>query len=186
MKAGADDYLSKPLDREQLQVRLIAASRVTSLHRQLNEQKAELEKLNEELFASARRDTLTGLGNRLRMREDLETLSAWLERYGHGCCLMLCDIDFFKSYNDTYGHLAGDEVLKRVARVVSENLRKGDAAYRYGGEEVLIALPEQSLQAASIVAERLRCGVEELAISHSIKKAPPPHVVTISLGLAAL
>jgi PleD family two-component response regulator len=124
MKAGVDDYLAKPLDREQLQVRLIAASRVTSLHRQLNKQKAELEKLNEELSASARRDPLTGLGNRLRIREDLETLSAWLERYGHGCCLMLCDIDFFKSYNDTYGHLAGDEVLKRVARVVSENLKE--------------------------------------------------------------
>ena len=74
---------------------------------------------------------------------------------------MLCDIDFLKSYNDTYGHLAGDEVLKRVARVVSENLRKGDAAYRYGGEELLIVLPEQSLQAASIVAEWLRRGVRD-------------------------
>jgi two-component system, cell cycle response regulator len=186
MKAGADDYLSKPLDREQLQVRLIAASRVTSLYRQLNEQKAELEKLNAELFASARRDPLTGLGNRLRMRKDLETLSARLERYGYGCSVMLCDIDFFKTYNDTYGHLAGDEVLKRVAKVIAENLRRGDAAYRYGGEEVLIVLPEQSLQAASIVAERLRRSVEGLAIPHETKKAPPPQVVTISLGLAAL
>jgi len=184
MRAGADDYLPKPLDREQLQVRLMAASRVNSLHRQLNEQKAELEKLNAELFKAARQDPLTGLGNRLRMREDLETLSARLERYGGSCCVVLCDIDFFKSYNDTYGHLAGDEVLKRVAKVVSENLRRGDAAYRYGGEELLIVLPEQSLQSASIVAERLRHSVEELAILHETKG--PPHMVTISLGLAAV
>ena len=185
MKAGADDYLPKPLDREQLQVRLIAASRVNSLHRKLNEQKAELEKLNEELFKTARRDPLTGLGNRLRMREDLETLSAQLERYGHGCCALLCDIDFFKSYNDIYGHLAGDEVLQRVVKVISENLRKGDAAYRYGGEELLIVLPEQSLHLGSLVAERLRRSVEELAIAHETKMRPP-QVVTISLGLAAL
>ena len=184
MRAGADDYLPKPLDREQLQVRLIAASRVTSLHRQLNEQKAELEKLNGELFKTARRDPLTGLGNRLRMWEDLEMLSAHVERYGHGCCVVLCDIDFFKSYNDTYGHLAGDEVLKKVAKVVCENLRRGDAAYRFGGEELLIVLPEQSLHSASVVAERLRRSVEEVAISHNTKT--PPQVVTISLGLAAL
>jgi diguanylate cyclase (GGDEF)-like protein len=97
---------------------------------------------------------------------------------------VLCDIDFFKSYNEAYSHLAGDEVLKRVAQVVSENLRKGDAAYRYGGEELLIVLPEQSLRSASVVAERLRRSEEELAISHESKTSP--HVVTISLGLAVL
>ncbi len=111
MQAGADDYLAKPLDREQLQVRLIAAARVNSLHRQLNEQKVELEKLNRELFATARQDSLTRLGNRLRLREDLKTLGAQVERYDHNYCAMLCDIDFFKPYNDTYGHLAGVEVL---------------------------------------------------------------------------
>ncbi len=184
MRAGADDYLAKPLDREQLQVRLIAASRVTSLHRQLSEQKAKLEKLNGELFKTARRDPLTGLGNRLRMREDIEALSAQLERYGHGCCVMLCDVDFFKSYNDTYGHLAGDEVLKKVAQVILKNLRRGDVAYRYGGEELLIVLPEQSLQSGSLVAERLRRSVEDLAITHETRT--PPGVVTISVGLSAL
>jgi two-component system, cell cycle response regulator len=184
MQAGADDYLAKPLDREQLQVRLIAASRMNSLHRQLNEQNAELEKLNRELFAASRRDPLTRLGNRLRLREDLETLSAQVERYGHGYCVMLCDIDFFKKYNDTYGHLAGDEVLEKVAGVISENLRRGDMAYRYGGEEFLIILPEQTLEFASSTAERLRHRVEELAIPHEPKR--PPGIVTISVGLAAL
>jgi diguanylate cyclase (GGDEF)-like protein len=184
MQAGADDYLAKPLDREQLHVRLIAASRVNSLHRRLNEQKAELEKLNRELSATARRDPLTRLGNRLRLREDLEAMSARAERYGHGYCVMLCDIDFFKSYNDAYGHLAGDEVLEKTAGVISENLRTGDTAYRYGGEEFLIILPEQTLEFGSIAAERLRRSVEELALPHEAKT--PPKIITISLGLAVL
>ena len=184
MQAGADDYLAKPLDREQLQVRLIAASRVNSLHRQLNEQKMKLENLNRELFATSRRDPLTRLGNRLRLREDLATLSARAERYGHSYCAILCDIDYFKAYNDHYGHLAGDGVLEKVAEVISGNLRTGDSAYRYGGEEFLIILPEQSLESASIAAERLRRGIEDLAIAHEAKT--PPGVVTISLGLAML
>jgi two-component system cell cycle response regulator len=185
MKAGADDYLAKPLDREQLEVRLIAASRVNSLHRQLNEQKAELEKLNQELFALARRDPLTRLGNRLRLHEDLEALNAQAGRYGRArAAMLLCDIDFFKPYNDAYGHLAGDEVLKKVARVISQSLRKGDSAYRYRGEEFLIVLPEQSPESATTAAERLRRRVEELALPHEAKR--PPGVVTVSVGLAAL
>ena len=183
MQAGADDYLAKPLDREELQVRLIAASRVNSLHRQLNEQKAELEKLNRELFAMSRRDPLTRLGNRLRLREDLETLGAQAHRYDHSYCAMLCDVDFFKAYNDTYGHLAGDEVLKRVAGVISENLRGGDMAYRYGGEEFLIVLPEQSLESGVSIADRLRRAVEDLRLPH---EENPAGVVTVSLGVAAL
>ncbi len=184
MRAGADDYLAKPLDREQLQVRLIAASRVNSLHRRLSEQKVKLEHLNLKLFEIARLDPLTGLGNRLRLREDIETLGAQAERYGHAYCAMLCDIDFFKPYNDFYGHLAGDEVLEKVANVISNNLRAGDTAYRYGGEEYHLIQPEQSLESATVAAERLRLGVEDLRIPHQAKT--PPGIVTISAGLAAL
>ncbi len=184
MQAGADDYLAKPLDREQLQVRLIAASRVTSLHQQLTKQKAELKRLNLELFTVARRDPLSSLGNRLLLREDLATVSAQAERYGHRYCAMLYDIDSFKAYNDHYGHLAGDEVLERVAGVVSGNLRSGDTAYRYGGEEFLTLLPEQTLKQAKVVAERLRRSVEDLAIPHQLAK--PAGIVTISVGLSAL
>lgn len=184
MQAGADDYLAKPLDREQLQVRLIAASRVTSLHRQLNAKNVELGRLNDELFAMSRRDPLTLLGNRLRLREDLETLSAQAERYGHSYCAILCDVDHFKLYNDHYGHLAGDDVLKAVAEVVARTIRQGDTVYRYGGEEFLAILPEQSLESATQAAERLRREVEELGIPHGAR--PEPNVVTISLGLAIL
>ena len=184
MQAGADDYLAKPLDREQLQVRLIAADRVNSLYRQLSEQKADLERLNRELFAVARQDTVTGLNNRLRLREDLEAFAALAERYGHGYCAMLCDIDFFKSYNDAHGHLEGDAVLKKVSGAISANIRVADTAYRYGGEEFLVILPEQTLESASIAAERLRRSIEELALPHEANKSAG--VVTISIGLAVL
>ena len=183
LEAGADDYLSKPLDRDELQVRLISASRVTALHWRLAYQNEELEMLNRKLFDQSREDALTHLGNRLRLREDLETLSAQVERYGHTYCTMLCDVDFFKAYNDTYGHLAGDEVLKRVADVISENLRGGDLAYRYGGEEFLIILPQQSAESAVSTADRLRGAAEDLRIPH---EKNPPGVVTISVGVAAL
>jgi two-component system cell cycle response regulator len=163
-------------------VRLISASRVTELHRRLAYQNSELERLNRMLSEQSREDPLTHLGNRLRLREDLETLSAKVERYGY--CVMLCDVDFFKSYNDSYGHLAGDEVLEKVAGVISENLRPGDMAYRYGGEEFLIVLPAQDLRSATVVAERLRRRVEDLAILHEVRT--PPGAVTISVGLAAL
>lgn len=183
MQAGADDYLSKPLDREQLGVRLLAAERVTSLHRQLMRQNKELERLNFELFKQARRDPLTKLGNRLRLREDLETMRARVERYGHSYCALLCDVDYFKRYNDTYGHLSGDEVLQKVADVVLGTFRSGDTAYRYGGEEFLVVLSEQSLEASAVAAERLRSVVEGLGIPH---EASPRGVVTVSCGLAEI
>lgn len=184
MAAGADDYLSKPLDRDELRARLVAAGRVTSLHRQLEAQRKEMKDLNQELHDQARQDALTGLGNRLRLHEDLEALEARVRRYGHTYCAILCDVDNFKLYNDHYGHLAGDEVLKRTGAVISGIFRTGDSVYRYGGEEFLVILPEQNLEDAAIVAERLRRGIEDLAISHEPRG--PNAVVTVSAGLAQL
>ena len=184
MQAGADDYLKKPLDRDELTVRLLTAARVTSLHQQLTKQKKELEQLNLELFKQARRDPLTRLGNRLRLREDLKALRARVERYGHSYCAVLCDVDSFKLYNDRYGHIAGDEVLQKVSEAILQNFRAGDTSYRYGGEEFLIILPEQTLEIARVAADRLRQAVERLAIPHEAQK--PGGVVTVSCGLAAL
>lgn len=184
LEAGADDYLSKPLDRKELQVRLISASRVTSLHRRLADQNKELEQLNRRLFEQSREDPLTGLANRLRLREDLETLSARTERYGNGYCVILCDIDRFKLYNDTHGHQAGDDMLKAVAQVLRNTVRRGDTVYRYGGEELLAILPEQPPDTAALAAERIRRGVEEIRIS--TREEAQPEGVTISLGIASL
>jgi two-component system, cell cycle response regulator len=183
LEAGADDYISKPLDRDELRMRLISASRVTELHQRLAFQNAELEKLNRMLFDQSRKDALTSLGNRLRLREDLEVLQGRAERYGHSYAVVLCDVDFFKDYNDRYGHLAGDDVLRKVARIISTHGRSGDTAYRYGGEEFLIVLPEQDVEAASAIADRLRRSVEDMRIPHEAGGASG--VVTISAGVAA-
>lgn len=182
LEAGADDYLSKPLDRDELGMRLTSALRVTDLHRRLAFQNEELEKLNQMLFEQSRQDPLTSLGNRLRLREDLQVLQSRTERYGHNYAIVLCDVDFFKAYNDRYGHLAGDDVLRRVAATISSGLRTGDAAYRYGGEEFLVVLPEQDAEAATAITDRLRQAVANLGIPHADGTAEG--VLTISAGVA--
>jgi diguanylate cyclase (GGDEF)-like protein len=183
LKAGADDYLAKPLDQEELQVRLIAAERVTGLHRRLAEQKADLERLNEKLFDQGRTDALTRLPNRLRMQEDLAKVQDQCMRYGHRYVAALVDIDCYKKFNDRYGHLEGDRVLVAVADALRSCSRTSDAVYRYGGEEFLVLLPEQDLDQARQAMERRRLAVRELAIPH---EGNAPGVVTISAGLAML
>jgi two-component system cell cycle response regulator len=183
MDAGADDYLLKPLASHDLEASLIAADRVTSLHRKLAEQKTELEWLNEQLTALTRRDPLTGLVNRRALEEDLDQLEARVRRYGHRYCMALIDIDQFKSYNDTYGHQAGDEVLRVVAAQLKAHTREGDEVYRYGGEEFLCVFPEQSLATGILAVQRMRIGLEQLAIPHA---GSPGAVLTFSAGLAML
>jgi two-component system chemotaxis response regulator CheY len=183
MRAGADDYLVKPLDTDDLESRLIAAARVTSLHRQLAQQQFELQVLNQELTAISLRDPLTGLGNRMAIDEDLDQLEARVVRYGHRYCLALLDVDYFKSYNDTYGHQAGDQALQAVAAQLKGEAREGDAVYRYGGEEFLCIFPEQFLATAAVAAERMRRGLEQSAILHA---ESPLGALTLSAGLAML
>ena len=165
MEAGADDLVFKPLRREELERMLVAAARVTALHRRLH--------------TDSRQDALTGLGNRHRLGEDLAAMQARGERYGHRWCVALVDIDHFKGYNDGAGHLEGDAVLRRMGALLSETVRGGDTVYRYGGEEFLVLLPEQTLETAALAAERLREAVEDLAAPH-----PAGGVVTISVGVA--
>lgn len=185
IEAGADDYLVKPLDADELRIRLLVASRITALHRQMAEQARQLELLNGQLFEQGRTDSLTQLGNRLRLREDLDVIGARaLSDEGQNYCAIICDVDQFKMYNDSYGHPAGDEVLRTIADTIRACCRDGDAAYRYGGEEFLIILPEQTLETAALVAERLRGAVAARAIEH--KANTPRHVVTISAGASLL
>jgi two-component system, cell cycle response regulator len=184
MQAGADDYLTKPFQLDQLATRLIAADRITVLHRQLASQQTELERLNQMLFEDSRHDRLTGLGNRRRLDEDLERLADLSRRYDHALAVVLFDVDRFKQYNDSAGHAAGDEVLRCVAAMLAEQCRGGDSAYRYGGEELLIAFPEQDLHTATIAAERMRTAIEGLAIPHP--GVEPESVVTVSGGVACL
>jgi two-component system cell cycle response regulator len=184
MEAGADDYLKKPFDRDDLTAKLISAARVTKLHRSLHAQQVELEQLNVRLFADSRHDPLTRLGNRIALNEELARQSARATRYGHTYAVALFDLDRFKLYNDSRGHLAGDEALRAVAETLAEQCRETDSAYRYGGEELLVVLPEQSLQSAAVAAERMRASVEALAIPHPALGGAA--VVTVSAGVATL
>ena len=184
MQAGADDYLSKPVDLDDLRVRLIVASRVTSLHRKLLEQNAALARLGRQSHEAARTDPLTRVSNRLRLREDLEALRGELDRRGRRCSVALCDIDDFLKYNDFYGHLAGDETLLAVARTIASELGPTGALYRYGGEEFLAILPEQDEATAARTLERIRLLVEQLALPHQGRG--PAGVVTLSAGVAGL
>lgn len=182
LEAGADDYLTKPLHRAELQVRLIAAARVTSLYRQLAERQTEVERLNRLLFAQARRDPLTGLRNRLQLREDLDDMQTQQVRSDRAYSIVALDIDHFKQYNDTYGHAAGDEALRTVAAVLGEQARDGDLVYRYGGEEFLVLLPGTTPTGATVAAERMRRAVADRALPH--RGNPPTGVVTSSAGVA--
>jgi len=184
MRAGADDYIAKPFDLDELEVRLAAARRVVTLQRQLRAHNTDLRRDSERAFIAARTDPLTAVFNRLALTEDLEALAARAARYKHRYCAALCDVDEFKAYNDFYGHLAGDDALRRIAQTIHRELRRGDGFYRYGGEEFLAILPEQSLPEAAAAMARARKAVESLAIAHAPSASRP--VVTISVGIAAL
>ena len=183
MAAGADDYLVKPLDHEDLHARLIAAARVTSLHRRLADRQLEMEGLNDDLATLARRDPLTGLRNRRALDEDLDLLGARVTRYGHLYSIAMLDVDQFKSYNDSNGHPAGDRILQLVGSQLEAQARGGDAVYRYGGEEFLCIFPEQTLATGTIAVERMRLTLERLAIPH---EGQPLGVLTISAGVAVM
>jgi two-component system, cell cycle response regulator len=181
IRAGADDYLAKPLNTDELETRLAAASRVTELHRALASQQDELERLNRELHSQARQDPLTAVGNRLRLREDLDRLEAAAKRNRRDYALVMCDIDHFKQLNDHFGHERGDTVLSEIAGALVEGSRDGDAVYRYGGEELVVVLPDCGGDQMAGAAERLRSQVERLALEHPTDQPP---VVTISAGVA--
>jgi diguanylate cyclase (GGDEF)-like protein len=181
-KSGVDDYLAKPVSSIELECRLISAQRVIKMHRELTQSNAQLLHLSNELKAESRRDALTGVGNRLKFQDDLKRILDERRRYDHKFFIGLCDIDNFKLYNDTYGHLEGDKVLKSVASTLAGKSRSSDNCYRYGGEEFLLVFAQQDAAGAAIGAERLRAAVENLEIVH--EKNLPFGRVTLSIGLA--
>jgi diguanylate cyclase (GGDEF)-like protein len=175
LEAGADDYVTKPLDPFVLHARLLVALRVTTLH-------ADLAHYRKVLSQQARTDPLTGLHNRLKLSEDLEQLHARSERYAEEYCLAMCDVDNFKSYNDIYGHQAGDLALREVAASLVGQARKSDGVYRFGGEEFLVVLPNQTQEGARIFMERALDRVRELEIEHT---GDPAGLLTLSAGISA-
>jgi two-component system, chemotaxis family, response regulator WspR len=199
IQKGAEDYLIKPYDRVLLKARISACLEKKILHDRevLNNQKLEaaykelavayhdLEVVKNELEALSHRDGLTGIANRRYFDTVLER--EWNAAHREKKCLslILFDIDYFKKYNDTYGHLAGDDCLCQVAIATSQVIKRPrDTLARYGGEEFVIILPDTDALGAEFCAEQIRCAIENLNISHSSSQIHS--CVTASLGTSTI
>ena len=172
MKAGADDYIVKPPDAEELKVRLHAGRRMIELQKQLTSAR-------EALRVQATYDSLTDLLNRSAILDILRRELDRAKRQETSVGMAMVDLDHFKMVNDTYGHTAGDVVLREAATRMTSSVRSYDAVGRYGGEEFLIVLPECGEQGVLSVAERIRSCIYSKTVT--IPEGIVP--VTVSLGV---
>jgi len=190
LDAGADDYISKPFDERELLARVrnllrshSAEQQLAELNRQLQQQKQQLETVNRALQYLANYDSLTEVRNRHSFNEYLDTEWRRLAREEAPLSLIMCDIDYFKLFNDTYGHQAGDECLRQVATVIQHSVKRAaDLVARYGGEEFVVVLPNTDIEGATSVAEMIAQQVRGLHIAHD--KSAVSEYVTLSLGVA--
>jgi diguanylate cyclase (GGDEF)-like protein len=174
LDAGANDYVAKPYDHEELQARLVVGQRTLALQ-------ADLLAVQEELAEQATHDHLTGILNRRAILERLaEELSRAIRQNG-GLSVGMCDVDHFKAVNDTYGHQAGDDVLRGFTAAVQAQLRKYDSVGRYGGEEFLVIAPGVRDGGDAGLFERLRDRISHVAMP----TARSAISITVSIGVAA-
>ncbi|NCC34194.1 MAG: diguanylate cyclase [Chloroflexia bacterium] len=181
LDAGADDYLVKPVDPDELRARLAVASRIFRLEQDLREANARLQELANEFQYQADHDPLTGLLNRqgLVSHANLELNRA--ARTGQMMAIALLDIDHFKQVNDRYGHIIGDQALIHVASLLRGVLRSYDRVGRWGGEEFLVLLPGTGVDASCRIAERMR---EQIAAQPLVLPHQQQIVLHMSIGVA--
>ena len=160
LEAGADDYITKPIEFAELKARLRSMLRIKRLQEELEERERQLLEANERLRHMSRTDGLTGLDNRRFIEQQLDQMFAHGERLSEPLSCVMCDLDRFKTVNDTHGHHAGDAVLRQFAGLLKREAREIDRVGRYGGEEFIVLLPGTVLDAAVTFAERVRKSVE--------------------------
>ena len=173
MEAGADDYVLKPFDPHELAVRIRAGQRIIELQNQLRDAK-------EKLIILSRTDSLTGVLNRRAVYEILDKEVTRSARKRTPLSTIMLDIDFFKKINDSYGHNAGDLVLKELARRIKAELRPYDAFGSYGGEEFIVLLPGVCIGEALFAAERIRGVIRGKLFDVTVSEI----AVTASFGVA--
>jgi diguanylate cyclase (GGDEF)-like protein len=180
LKAGADDYLAKPYNEIELNARIYASLRTKSLQDELKKKNRELEEVLKKLESLSVTDHLTGIFNRRYFWGALETEFERFIRFKTPIACLMIDVDHFKNINDEYGHWAGDLVLKEIARIIKESLRKIDTVARWGGEEFIVLLPETAREHALNAATRI---LSEITGHHFLDIREK---ITVSIGIASL
>jgi two-component system cell cycle response regulator len=181
LHVGADDYMPKPFDFEELEARIFAALRSRISRLELRQRNVELEGMLVRTERLAMTDALTGVYNRRRFNDVVQREFASARRYKFPISLLLFDVDRFKAVNDRDGHAAGDETLQRIAQILGGSIREVDVCARYGGDEFALLLPHTDAEPARVVAERVRTKVA-VARASWVGEAQN---VSLSVGIAS-
>ncbi|WP_260261876.1 GGDEF domain-containing response regulator [Vibrio intestinalis] len=185
IEAGGDDYLIKPVDKIVLQAKLVAMQRIAFMRRQLNQKTADLARVNQELEKLASEDGLTKVRNRRDTDKKLQEMISVHGRHEMPLSVILMDVDYFKLFNDNYGHTEGDKCLIEVAGALKELFsRNGEVVGRYGGEEFVVLLGHTDEEQAKEHAARIQTTIAQLAIRHEHSQVAG--CVTVSQGVICL
>lgn len=179
LEAGADDYLPKPYNEVELNAVIYAALRTKSLQDELRQRNKQMEELLAKVELLAITDSLTGLFNRRHFETILRKELKEAKRYHHDVSCLMIDVDHFKRINDSYGHEAGDQVLKEIAQSLRQSMREVDTVARWGGEEFIVVMPRADKDKALEPASRI-----VRAISQKKFELIPGESVTVSIGIA--